>query len=398
MPYQKKRKTVTPAARKRAVERDLTKCNPGTRCTKPVDCDLCPKECCVEDRVMEPLWNPFTKCNHNPKWPDGKTAVSFGRQSRATTVVTAKEFYVILFAGINNWCQVYQKVTNEEGEDVLDLLENHSTEKVAPFAWNYTNPIQGVGKFRIPTNAVASWRPVSVGLRISDATKENETKGYWRASRIHGNATEVFVATGVGPETPEVRAGNIVPGPGIINRNLSTNEIFSTTSKTSTGSLEDLGKKRFVLNNVNSDNDFRPLTGGYRDLKETAVELAIGKFPRYRLTDVTTPFNGNPDPVGASDPKTPFDRLVRERDMFLHPGWDMIVVQCVSPQEDPYLRVDSVCNQEFQLDETNANADVATRAYNLDEELQNFVAYRNSLNSVEESAWSFMKLGYTHKY
>lgn len=366
------------------------------------------------NKQIATLYNPFSMKNFDPKWPDGKTTYSIGNKVQRVTDVdkgNCENLIIVLFAGINNWCQCFKRPVNST--DYLQVFSHSLSRQDSVLLSEFQTP-SGTGTtttvpspdeldrqtwilYKNPNlQSYVGWRPVSVGLKIDCINSDEDNDGWFeciRTERTSLQHAELLSLSSQATETIFDNTDSHIIGPCGIGFNhdiLNTwymAKDWSLQPTYQTGKLHNLSRYMFQLNPVREDNDFRildsvniPNSSIQRNqfgtleadgeevnsyFTSTAYSNGASVLEFYEFRDLST----------ADDivqPQVKLDKF--KRDIF-HDSFDMIIIR-VHGLNKTRLKFHSVYNVEYIEDEYK-KSNHATASYAAMHALSSFRNYRN---------------------
>ncbi len=348
----------------------------------------------VGSKVLSTVYNPFSIRNNQPKWPDGLASYSIGKKRQYCSEVYGRDLVIALFPGYYNWCQAYEW---NEALNHFFLATNHHQWNIDDLTFFATANVAKWYQTDYKTAKYASWRPVSVGLRIECANNDEDNDGWFEAIRTSRDTYRhrfgilaAQGATATEPNTP-------FPGPIVKERpfcrttlyhgmvlpsDLTVQEWHSARNwalqpSYATGKLKDIGDYIFALNQSNNDNEFiklRPVsTDGDGVQEQTVYRRNYDLITQYSPIPVI--LDTNPIPAGNAMNFIPITEVAQENGLpttatkipdfqksFVSDAFDMILIR-VHGLDVTRLMIHTVSNLELTCNEHSPYAQFLTISY-----------------------------------
>lgn len=210
-------------------------------------------------RQLAVYQNPFSLATNNPKIPDGKCSLSAGQRYQVVDSFANDEaqpqMYFVMYPGLGSGLIVFgssnNKVMTYNNGTKLATLSNNEAVLVGP----------------VPANqAIAQWRVVSQGMKLSLVNNADENDGWFESVRLtvsHEPSNWVLSPEDdpTNIDDPKFPLANLVLRPSF--NNLNGGEVFGINRSAfvenatyRTGKLRDIHKHTFMLKPDSNDHDF----------------------------------------------------------------------------------------------------------------------------------------------
>lgn len=224
--------------------------------------------------------NPFSLATNNPKIPDGKCSLSAGQRYQAVESFvssTNDSMWFVLYPGLNAGLAVAGS-----GSDKI-LTYNNDTLGGS----NATGTAASIGAFPGATQAIAQWRVVSQGIKLSLVNNADENDGWFEAVRLTLSSEAARWRMSL-PNTPFSasskwgQSNTLAIRPEIDYPNQSIMGVprsaFVENATYRTGKLRDIHKHAFVLKADTNDHDFVQINGQHSSDASTLFDESNGQF------------------------------------------------------------------------------------------------------------------------
>jgi len=138
--------------------------------------------------------NPFAS-GANPKIPDGATNLSVGSKYQAIRQINCPlndELIIVVYPGLAGCVSYAGFASNDPGNvnehNLMPNHRDHAVYKATTVGVRDTNSLQSA-VLRQKENAIAKWRMVSAGLKLSLINNADENDGWWEAARVQTTNT-----------------------------------------------------------------------------------------------------------------------------------------------------------------------------------------------------------------
>lgn len=207
--------------------------------------------------------NPFSLATNNPKIPDGKCSLSAGQRYQAVESFkqSSDTMTFILYPGLMGGLYVNgtpsTKVLTYNNDCFLDILSENGI---------------GIGPSAGAFQAIAQWRVVSQGMKLSLVNNADENDGWFESVRLtisrEGDTWVICPFDSPNSTATKIGASNVVIRPRTapdevmgINRSQ-----FVENATYRTGKLRDIHKHSFVLRSESNDHDFVKLNPNHLEV------------------------------------------------------------------------------------------------------------------------------------
>lgn len=303
-------------------------------------------------KQMAVYQNPFSLATNNPKIPDGKCSLSAGQRYQAVESFTndnSEAMYFILFPGLNAGLYTVgaaqDRVLSYNNDTQLRINSNGTRVDVGPVT---------------DGQAIAQWRVVSQGMKLSLVNNADENDGWFEAVRLTISQEPDNWRIDY-PLNPAIQAAGKHGANGLVIRPKSDsngaiiqgiNRVnFVENATYRTGKLRDIHKHAFILKADSNDHDFIQL--------HPSVISGTGDGP---LID---------DDFGALQPNN--NACQRLSDMLFDKSMDMIVVvvhgrvsgSSTAPQNPSNILAHLVANHEMCYEPSTQLARFHSESYDI---------------------------------